>query len=595
MNIQKTIGTLLISSGIAITGLALNPMRGKPVETTATEIAGNELKERVAPVSRFSSTAYPIPSDAASKSFSRMPHPPLTGPGSKFTEHISESKFNPTQATWIDDNRVGTPWERAMPQPASAIAVRQLPIANENSTSDPMAATSSLDRQEFSRRESSAVSQDPKNSENILKEHCSTDRSKHVKNRYVGPEGELTLASRVRALELDLAKGNSKVAPSQSGQSLPSVKQASYEAKTSDSDWLVLPHQLNESDEKVMSVLDSATQMDEVPQNMLPSNGVAGLPIHQPILKRLRVNPQVERRAGEHIEYGESLARRNSYLAASEEFTLALLLIAQSHKTRSNPDAYSDRLAQGFTALDEAADFVGHKRDWSQQDLLQQKVFSHKTKLISPDDIGNISRTKALDHYCGFAQSQIEQAIGHTAAGSAALFMLGKIETRSAGKKRRGDWTQQARALVFFRAAMSCNPANAACANELGVLLHDMGRLQVAEQVLKASIASSPTRSAWGNLAAVHDQLAANAQVVEERDRQLHLSRLAAMRAQQAGSNIANGLNASNQWATLSEFHNNAAFPNVTTQPLSQTRQQASNQKKSSAAETLLKKVRGWY
>lgn len=325
------------------------------------------------------------------------------------------------------------------------------------------------------------------------------------------------------------------------------------------------------------------------PKSVIDSRG------QQTVLPLLRVNPQVEVRALKHIEYGESLSKRNSYLAAQEEFTLALILIARSHKLKSAPSIYADRLADGLKALDDAADFVASKAENSQVSILRQKISSHSTRLISPNDIGSISRIQALDIYCGYAQAQIQQAIGRSRAGSSALHALGKLESLSSISDRRYDWTRQARALVFFRAAMSCDPANAVCSNDLGVLLYEMGRLQEAQQALKISIELSSSHIAWTNLAAVHQQLAATAETFEERERQARLSSLAITEAGKFGTGTVRTSTASEQWATTTEFQNNAAFPEATIQTVPESRQQNSNQGRISKVETLLQKVKGWY
>ena len=216
----------------------------------------------------------------------------------------------------------------------------------------------------------------------------------------------------------------------------------------------------------------------EARQDQLPrqNQGVVERPIQQSTLERLRVSPQIEKRVAEHIQYGESLTRRQSFLAAREEFTAALLLIAGSHKAGADPQAFSNRLAQGLTAIDEANDFAALKRGGSVV-ALTQKIMSHKTRLISPQEVEAINPTKALDLYCGFAQSQIEKAIGYSIGGSQALHALGKLESLSPSSDARTNWTSQARALVFFRSAMSVDPNNAVCSNDLGVLLYDLGRL----------------------------------------------------------------------------------------------------------------------
>ena len=526
-----------------------------------------------------------VPADLAS-----VPLPQLPGPLPAKQTHVEQS--NPVHPAPMQTNEIQPQAGFKIDELAKSIS--QIPSRDFIAVSDTarLAAVSGVADPQILRPPHHPNSEVPQESKSALVEHFSTTRSKHVQNRFVNPKGQPTLADRVLALERGSSAMGDVEAPNHPKPE-SAVQQASYESKVDSLATSIL------ISEPILagagSATDSETQVDQSQRQIASANQTMNMSTQEPALPRLRVTPQVEARAHEHINYGESLARRNSYLAAREEFTLALLLIARSHKTPSDPDIYSKRLGQGLTALDEAADFVDQNHQWSQQGVLQQKVLSHRTKLISPDEIGNSSRTKALDLYCGFAQSQIELAIGYSAAGSKALYTLGKIETRSSANNRRDDWTGQARALVFFRAAMSCNPANAACANDLGVLLHDMGRLNEAEQVLKVSLASSPTRSAWANLAAVHSQLAVNARDVQERDRQLYLAKLAAMRAQQsADGGTGNGV-VGQQWATMNEFHNNAAFPNITTQRAPRSRQQTSSQRDVPTAKTLLQKVKGWY
>ena len=517
---------------------------------------------------------------------------------------------DPIQAIRIEDNWSHEKSDIGTPERATLIPQRQLPGLNEDPNTAPLAVSPRVSQRQalsLPKQPSRSVLETQLDSKSLLEEHYSTTRPKYIENRYVNSDGQPTLASRVLALERNsLTRGQAETPHDQRWQEPTSVGPANYESHVSDPSMSVLISDTIPLEQEVASafhrdsriapskkMIDPAMQQAAVPTQIAPTNRAMGMSMQQPVLPRLRVNPQVEARAREHIDYGESLARRNSYMAAREEFALALLMIARSHKAQSGPSAYSNRLAQGLTALDEAEDLIGLNNERSQDSVFQQKVRSHKTRLISPDDIGNISATRALDYYFGYAQSQIEQAIGHSAAGSAALHALGKIESRNSENNRRGDWTGQARSLVFFRAAMNCNPANAVCSNDLGVMLHNMGRLKEAEHAFKASLNSSPTRLGWANLAAVHSQLAVSAQVADERDRQMHLARTAAMQAERYGSGAGNGI-AGEQWATTNEFHNNAAFPSVTTQPVPESRQQISNLRKVSTAETLRQKINGW-
>ena len=147
-------------------------------------------------------------------------------------------------------------------------------------------------------------------------------------------------------------------------------------------------------------------------------------PLQQPTLQKRNANPQIESAAREQIQYGQSLARRRAYFAAREEFIRALLSIATSYNTESNSTAHPERLAQGLVAIDEMEDFARLNGN-----LLQQKVLSHKSNLLTPQDIATTSPMEAVGRYSNFAQSQIVQAIGASKAGSEALHALGKLES----------------------------------------------------------------------------------------------------------------------------------------------------------------------
>lgn len=637
MNLQTIIGTLLISSAIALASMFFRPafnmnppqMDQPSVRTRVAESPLRFHREVPAPV-----LYRPTAIVTTQQRLPRM-RPPLIAPqplpakpapapvleivdqssDHEDVVHVDSFQFDPVEADSIEINSIQarqiqidldhqqSSYETSSYETSSQANVTnqdllpqdRLPERNDESDTVRVEAASNAAQQySFSppnqtkqlSQATSVTSPIRQEVKTRLEERYSTDRPKYVSNRYVTSGGQPTSASEVVALKKDLRQ--------KSRTETAAVQQASYESKGSALESSVLIEEPIFSGPSAGSAIAPAVQRPRSPQQIAPANNALGQSTQPPVLQRQRTNPQVEPRAREHIEYGQSLARRNSYLAAREEFTLALILIARSHKTQADPEAYSDVLAQGLTALDEAADLVGPNQEWSQQSLLQQKVLSHKTRLISPTEIGKVSRTQVLDRYCGFAQSQIEQAVGRSAAGSAALHALGKIETRSSVNSQRGDWTGQARALVFFRAAMTCNPTNAACSNDLGVLLNDMGRLVEAEHAFNAALKSSPTRSAWANLAAVYSQLATNSQVAQERSRYLHHARIAAMRAQQSGNNIAAGGGAGDQWATPNEFHSNAAFPNVTTQTVSQGRQRNSSQGNVSPARTLLEKVKRW-
>jgi len=224
-----------------------------------------------------------------------------------------------------------------------------------------------------------------------------------------------------------------------------------------------------------------------------------------------------------------------------------------------------------------------------------QTVRSHQTPVLAGTDLNKISPMKASDLYCGFAQSQIEQAIGYSTAGSKALHALGKLETVASNTSSQGASTSQTKALVFLRAALSVNPANALCANDLGVLLFNMGRLNEAEETLRGSLRHSQSKIAWNNLAAVHKQQASLATSGDQRNQQLRLANMAQQEASKFQNDPRDRGLADKQWATTSDFQNNAAFPDTVVQPASGSTDE--NPEPNSGrvrAVSFLQKVTGW-
>ena len=280
-------------------------------------------------------------------------------------------------------------------------------------------------------------------------------------------------------------------------------------------------------------------------------------------LPRRRAHPQAEASARKRIQYGESLSRRRSFYAAREEFILALLLVSNSHENESTHDTRADRLAQALTAMDEINDFTSMRNRSGNDPRFQQAVESHKTQLLAGSNLAAISPQKAIDLYCGYAQSQLEQAIGLSAAGSEALHALGKLELMAPNTNSRHASIGQTKALVFFRSSMSVNRSNALCANDLGVLLFNMGRLNEAEEAFRLSLGSTQSRLVWNNLTSVHSQQASLATSANQRNHQLQLAQAAGQEAQKFENNPRDQGLSTNEWATTSDFQNNAAFPDT--------------------------------
>ena len=261
-----------------------------------------------------------------------------------------------------------------------------------------------------------------------------------------------------------------------------------------------------------------------------------------------------------------------------------------SYNSESNSTAHPERLAQGLIAIDELEDFENVSGS-----LLQQRILAHKSQLITPQDLTTASPMQAMGVYSNFAQGQLQQAIGLSPAGSEALHALGKLESMIPGAD-----SNQIKKLILYRAAINIDPSNAVCANDLGVLLFNMGQLEEAEKALIAAVSLKQSELGWNNLAFVHRQRAASARSGEERDRQLSLAKLAAQQAAKFAIHSGNSQpvsdrSDSNQWATPNEFQDNAAFPNVVIQHADSGSPQNTSKSGVGRPATLKQKLKDWF
>ena len=122
-----------------------------------------------------------------------------------------------------------------------------------------------------------------------------------------------------------------------------------------------------------------------------------------------------------------------------------------------------------------------------------------------------------------------------------------------------------------------------------------MGRLQEAEYALKTSLNSAQTQLTWKNLALVHNQLAATASTNDERNRQLSLGNSAAQQAERFANATTNNQSSDGQWATATDFQNNAAFPNAVLQNASNRPASSTPQSGVSNSAKLKQKLKEWF
>lgn len=130
---------------------------------------------------------------------------------------------------------------------------------------------------------------------------------------------------------------------------------------------------------------------------------------------------------------------------------------------------------------------------------------------------------RALNRYFTFAQEQLALAAGQEVSASMALGALGKLHAALAGKPSPEIVAPEAKAIVFFHAAILVCPRNYMAANDLGVLLAHSGDYTAARQLLEHSVLICRCPENLNNLSVVYRQVG-----------QQRLAELAAEKAQVA-------------------------------------------------------------
>jgi tetratricopeptide (TPR) repeat protein len=216
---------------------------------------------------------------------------------------------------------------------------------------------------------------------------------------------------------------------------------------------------------------------------------------------------KIATQSDQQIRHGFELADRGAYFAARAEFTAALRLIAQGLDSEENTTIHSQALSAGLTALQEAQDFVPAQGRLEGGIDLQAVVAAHDTPLLKNAPVQQVQAMRALTQYHTYAQEQLAVSAGHEVSGSMALGALGKMHAAIAGKPNPEIAVPEAKAIVFFQAALLVCPKNYMAANDLGVLLAHNGDNAGARRVLEHSVLICRTSENLNNLSVVYRQL----------------------------------------------------------------------------------------
>jgi tetratricopeptide (TPR) repeat protein len=223
--------------------------------------------------------------------------------------------------------------------------------------------------------------------------------------------------------------------------------------------------------------------------------------------ERSRQLEWIAREADAHTQRGFELAGRKALFSARSEFVKALRLIAGGVDTEYETRGHSRALASGLTALHEADDFVPAGSQLEADLDLARIVAAHRTPILQGVPAEQLSPMSALQSYLTYAQEQLALSASNEAAGSMALYGLGNLHRALGRQSAAAVRVAQAKAVVFYQAALLVCPRNYMASNELGVVLAHGGRYEEARTALEHSIAVCPQAISWHNLAVVYRNL----------------------------------------------------------------------------------------
>ena len=249
------------------------------------------------------------------------------------------------------------------------------------------------------------------------------------------------------------------------------------------------------------------SQLDNVLSNTADDLPTTGESFDDITPLKIPLNETAAQQAVHHIEYGKSLSRRGAAFAARQEFYSALRVIAESNDAATGTNRYSRSLSQAVLAMKEARDFVQTNTEAELLLDVAAVTETHRSRIINKSQAVSTSPAQAMQSYFVFAQKKLDQASGRNVVSAEALYCLGKLHTTVSKSKIVPDKIEIARGIAYHQSALMSDQSNFRSANELGVLLAQMGKLEHATELFKQSLITQPTPQAWRNLATTHRRL----------------------------------------------------------------------------------------
>ncbi len=180
--------------------------------------------------------------------------------------------------------------------------------------------------------------------------------------------------------------------------------------------------------------------------------------------------------------------------------------MADAQDMEHGGDIHGRSLTAGLTALREVRDFVG-KRSVEQGVDLESVAAGHRTPVLKHVSFDGLTAVAAQQRDLTFAQDQLAIAAGGQPAASSSLYSLGRASALIAGQSSANTPLDTGTTMVYYQAALVADANNFRAANELGVLLAENGRYEMARQVFNHALRVSPQPATWRNIARVYERL----------------------------------------------------------------------------------------
>jgi hypothetical protein len=227
--------------------------------------------------------------------------------------------------------------------------------------------------------------------------------------------------------------------------------------------------------------------------------------VNKPSVPQPELNSAAERAAA-RIAAGSRLVERGATYSGRREFIGALQLIAEALDLQRHTNAHARALSAGLTALEEAGDFVSANPQVRLP--LGELVLGHQTPVLQDAALEQFSNQDALQSYLSYAKQQLSTSGGDLLPAADALFALGKLHLlQSQQSGPNPPRLELERAIMLFHAALVIEPKHSLAANEAGVALARLGRMNEAKHALQHSASLTAHPSTWRNLASVHQSL----------------------------------------------------------------------------------------